>query len=60
VSKDKTTDASERKVANDVTGVLKNGQTLSEKSFLPSYKEMSAVNHTTTAHVFHKAMQVVR
>jgi hypothetical protein len=52
VSIGETTKASGRKVANVVIGVLKNDQTLSEKSFLLSCKEMSAVNHTTIAHVF--------
>jgi hypothetical protein len=49
VSTDKTTDASGSKVANVIIGVLKNHQTLSEKSFLLLCKEMSAVNHTTAA-----------
>jgi hypothetical protein len=43
VSIDETTDASGRKVANVVIGVLKNNQTLSEKSFRLSCKEMSAL-----------------
>jgi hypothetical protein len=51
VSIDETTDASGTKVAN-VIGVLKNYHTLSEKSFLLSCKEMSAVNHTIIACVF--------
>jgi hypothetical protein len=59
VSIDKTTDASGRKVANFVIEVLKNDQTLSERSFLLSCKEMSAVNHTTIAHVFNEAIQTV-
>jgi hypothetical protein len=57
VSIDETTDASERKFANVVIGVLRNDQTLSEKSFLLPCKEMSAVNHTTIASVFNEAMQ---
>jgi hypothetical protein len=60
VSIDETTDASGSKVANDVIGVLKNDQTLSEKSFLLSCKEMSAVNHTTIAPVFNEAMQTLQ
>jgi hypothetical protein len=59
VSTDKTTDASGRKVANVVIGILKNHQTLSEKSILLSCKEMSAVNHTTIACVFNEAMQIL-
>jgi hypothetical protein len=59
VSIDETTDASGRKVANIVIGVLKNDQTLSEKSFLLSCKEMSAVNHTKIARVFNEAMQTL-
>jgi hypothetical protein len=55
VSTDETADASGRKVANVVIGVLKNDHTLSEKSFLLSCKEMSAVKHTTIARVFNKA-----
>jgi hypothetical protein len=58
VSIDEKTDASGRKVAN-VIGVLKNDQTLSEKSFLLLRKEMSAVNHTTIARVFNEAMQTL-
>jgi hypothetical protein len=53
------TDASGRKVANVVIGVLKNNQMLSEKSFSLSCKEMSAVNHTTAACVFNEAMQTL-
>jgi hypothetical protein len=56
VSIDETTDASGRKAAN-VIGVLKNDQTPSEKSFLLTCKEMSAVNHTTMARVFNEATQ---
>jgi hypothetical protein len=59
VSTDETTNASGRKVANVVIGVLKNDQTLSEKSFLLSCKEMSAVYHTTIARVFNEAMQAL-
>jgi hypothetical protein len=59
VSIDETTDASGRKVANVVIGVLKNGQTLSEKSFILSCKEMSAVNHTKITRVFNEAIQVL-
>jgi hypothetical protein len=59
VSIDETTDATGRKVANVVTSVLKNDQTLSEKLFLLSGKEMSAVNHTTIARVFSGAMQTL-
>jgi hypothetical protein len=58
VSIDETTDASGRKVAN-VIGALKNYQTLSGKSFLLSYKEMSAVNHTKVARVFIEGMQTL-
>jgi hypothetical protein len=43
---DETTDASGRKVANFVIEVLKTNETLPEKSFLLSCKEMSAVKHT--------------
>jgi hypothetical protein len=53
VSTDETTNA------NIVIGVLKNDQTLSEKSFLLSCKEMSAVNLTTIAPVFNEAMQTL-
>jgi hypothetical protein len=59
LSINETTDANGRKVANVVIGVLKNDQTLSEKSFLLSCKEMSAVNHTTIACVFNEAMQTL-
>jgi hypothetical protein len=59
VSTDETTEASERKVENFVIGVLKNDQTLSDKSCLLSCKEMSAVNHTTIACVFNEAMQIL-
>jgi hypothetical protein len=59
VSIGETTKASGRKVANVVIGVLKNDQTLSEKSFLLSCKEMSAVNHTTIASVFNEATQAL-
>jgi hypothetical protein len=52
VSIDETTDASGRKVANVVIGVLKHDKTISEKSFLLSCKEMSAVNHTQQYQVF--------
>jgi hypothetical protein len=55
VSIHETTDAS----ANVVIGVLKNDQTLSQKSFHLSCKEMSAVNHTTLTRVFNEAMQTV-
>jgi hypothetical protein len=55
VSLVETTDAS----ANVVIGVAKSDQTLSEKSFLLLFKEMSAVNHTTIARVFNEAMQTV-
>jgi hypothetical protein len=40
-------------------GILKNIQTLSEKSFLLSCQEMYAVKHTTTALVFNEAMQTL-
>jgi hypothetical protein len=43
VSIDKRTDASGRKFAN-VIGVLKHDQSLSDKQFILSCKEMSAVN----------------
>jgi hypothetical protein len=59
VAVDETTDASGRKVANVVIVVLKNHQTLSEKSFLLSCKEMSAVNHITIARIFNEAMQTL-
>jgi hypothetical protein len=59
VSTDETINASGRKVANIVIGVLKNDQTLSDKSFLLSCKEMSAVNHTTIAPVFNEAKQTL-
>jgi hypothetical protein len=59
VSTDETTNASGKKVANVVIGVLKNDQTLSEKLFLPSFKEMSAVNHTIIARGFKEAMQTL-
>jgi hypothetical protein len=49
----------EGRVANVVIGVLENGQTLSEKSFLLSRTEMSAVNHTTIARFFNEAMQTL-
>jgi hypothetical protein len=49
----------EGRFANVVIGVLKNGQTLSEKSFILSCKEMSAVNHTKIARVFNEAMQTL-
>jgi hypothetical protein len=42
-----TNDASGRKIANDVIGVLKNNHMLSEKSFL-ACKEMSAMNHNNS------------
>jgi hypothetical protein len=58
VSIDDTTNASERKVVN-VIGVLKTDQTLSEKSFLLSCKEMSGVNHTKIARVSNEAMQTL-
>jgi hypothetical protein len=35
------------KICDDVIGVLKKNQALSEKSFLLSHQGMSAVNHTT-------------
>jgi hypothetical protein len=57
LSIDGKTYASGRKVANIVIAVLKNDQTLSEKSFLLSCKEMSAVNHAIIARVFNEAMQ---
>jgi hypothetical protein len=44
--------ASGRKIANVVIGVLKNDQTLSEKSFLLSCKDIPVVNHAAIAHVF--------
>jgi hypothetical protein len=59
VSIGEITNASGRKVANIVIGVLKNDQTLSEKSFLLSCKEMSAVNHITIARVFNEAVQTL-
>jgi hypothetical protein len=54
-----TTYASERKVANVVIGLWKNGQTLVEKLFLLSYQEMSAVNYTKITHVFSEAEQTL-
>jgi hypothetical protein len=59
VSTSETTDVSGRKVAIVVIGILKNNQALSEKSFLLSYKEMTAVNHTTMECVFNEAMQTL-
>jgi hypothetical protein len=59
VSIDEITDASGRKVANAVIAVLKKDEALSEKPFLLSCKEMSAVNHTTIARVFNEAMQTL-
>jgi hypothetical protein len=59
VSIDETTSPSGRKVANVIIGVLKNDQTLSEKSFLLSCMEMPAVNHTTIARVCNEAMQTL-
>lgn len=53
-----TTNASRRKVANVVIGLLKNDQTLLEKLFLLSCQEMSAVNYTIT-HVFSEAVQTL-
>jgi hypothetical protein len=62
VSIHETTDAS----ANVVIEVLKNDQTLSQKSFHLSCKEMSAVNHTIlirvtcVAHALHRACEAIR
>lgn len=51
--------ASGRKVANVVIGLLKNDQTLLEKLLLLSCQEMSAVNYTTIAHIFSEAVQTL-
>jgi hypothetical protein len=51
-----TTYASGRKVANAVLLVFKSDQTLSERSFLMSCHEISAVNYTTVARVLSEAM----
>jgi hypothetical protein len=59
VSTEKATNESGRKVANVVVGVLKNDQTLSEISFLPTCKEISAVNHITIARDYNEAMQTL-
>jgi hypothetical protein len=57
VSIDETSNASGRKAANIVVGVLKNNQMLSEGLFLLSWQELSAVNRATIAHVINKAIR---
>lgn len=57
VSTDKTTNG--RKIANVVSGVFKSDQMPSDKLFLLSSQEMSAVNHTTLACVLNEAMQTL-
>lgn len=51
------TDAGRRKVANAVNGVLKRDQMISEKSFLLSCQEVSAVNHATLARVLNSVFR---
>jgi hypothetical protein len=58
-SKDETGNASGRKAADIIIGVSKNGQMLSEKLFLLSWQEVSAVNCATVAHVFNEAIHSV-
>jgi hypothetical protein len=54
-----TTNASGRKAANSVIGVLKNHQMPSEKSFLLSHMKMFSMHHTKIVHVFNEAMQTL-
>jgi hypothetical protein len=60
VSLEATANASRRKVANAVPRGFKSDQTLSEKSFLMSRHEISAVSYTTDACVFSEAMWTSR
>jgi hypothetical protein len=46
-------------VANVITMVLKNDQTVSEKSILLSCQEVSTVNHITRARMFNEGMQTL-
>jgi hypothetical protein len=53
------TDARRMMIADAVAEILKNDETLSEKYFLLSCQETSAVNHTMTARVFNEAIQTL-